>query len=219
MKNGIMKENSTTDSRTFSLRPVWRVIERTFFAALLAICAALLVITAWLAVDKFLLKSKIPSVAGYSVLVVGSGSMESTIMEGDLILIKDTGDYKIGDIITFFQEGDTIPTTHRIVLYDETGDERAYITRGDYTGEQDRKSVAEENIVGEVVATWHMLGLLLGWVTKGGGAVFVITVLVILALGIFLIKDESSRQLYLKKKEETAEHPDEEKVSVSDSAQ
>ena len=220
MKNEVMKQNSATDSRTFSLRTVWRVIEKTFYTLLLVMCAALVILTAWLAIDKFVLKSKVPSVAGYSVLVVGSGSMESTIMEGDLILIKDTGDYKIGDIVTFFQEGDTVPTTHRIVMYDESGDEMAYVTRGDFTGEKDRQSVAKSNVVGEVVATWHTLGLLFGWITKGGGAVFVIAVLVILALGIFLIKDENSRQLYLKQQEqaeEPAEAPAEETAVASDS--
>ena len=72
----------------------------------------LVVIASWLCFDKFVLGHQVPSIFGYSSLMVATGSMSGTIEEGDLIIIKDTGDYKIGDIVTFFQDGDTIPTTH-----------------------------------------------------------------------------------------------------------
>ena len=74
----------------------------------------LVVIASWLCFDKFILKHQVPSIFGYSSLMVATGSMSGTIEEGDLIIIRDTDDYKIGDIVTFFQDGDDIPTTHRI---------------------------------------------------------------------------------------------------------
>lgn len=124
---------------------------------------------------------------GYSSLVVETGSMSGTIEEGDVIIIKDTGDYKIGDIITFFKEGEKIPTTHRIVNIDDDG---GFVTRGDANNSEDIHNVYEDEICGEVVLTMHKLGLLIGWVGKGGGYIYILGFLLIVGLGIFLIKDE-----------------------------
>ena len=81
----------------------------------------LVIVASWLCFDKFVLGHRVPSIFGYSSLMVATGSMSGTIEEGDLIIIKDTGDYGIGDIVTFFQDGDTIPTTHRIYNIDDEG--------------------------------------------------------------------------------------------------
>ena len=181
-----------------SPRQVLAITKKVLFGLFMVFCAFLIVVTGWLAIDKFILKSKVPSFAGYSILVVATGSMEGTIMEGDLILIKDTGDYKIGDIITFAHEDESIPTTHRIINYSHDGTDM-FVTRGDANNTKDRRNVARDDIFGEVVLTMHGLGLFVGWLTEGGGFIYLVAAVLILILGIYLIKDENNRVLQLKK--------------------
>ena len=73
---------------------------------------------------------------------------------------KKTGEYKIGDIVTYIQEGDKIPTTHRIVDFKDGG---GFVTRGDANNAEDLHTVYEDEILGEVVLTLHTLGLVFGW--------------------------------------------------------
>ena len=195
-KNNAISEHSSDAKRNISPRAVWKGVKKAAVCVVLLFFAFLLVVTSWLAIDKLILKSKVPSFAGYSILSVATGSMENTIMEGDLILIKNTGDYKIGDIITFAHKDEVIPTTHRIINWAESGD-GDYVTRGDANNTEDRKNVAKEDVFGEVVLVMHGLGLFVGWLTEGGGYIYLLAIVLILALGMYLIKDENNRFLQL----------------------
>lgn len=156
--------------------------------------AIILVLTLWLGIDKFILKSPVPSVFGYATLTIKTGSMNGTsiIVEnkdpvqiniGDLILIKKTNDYKIGDVITFIHEGEKIPTTHRIIGYTDDG----YITKGDANNTKDSLPVSKEEVIGEVVGHYPKLGRFYLWI-KEIGWIYIAGALAILTIGGFLIK-------------------------------
>lgn len=145
----------------------------------------LVVIASWLCFDKFVLKHQVPSIFGYSSLMVATGSMSGTIEEGDLIIIKDTDDYKIGDIVTFFQDGDDIPTTHRIYNIDDEG---KWVTRGDANNSYDKRSITSDEIIGEVVLVIPYVGTFIDWAVEGGGLIYIIGIFLILGLGIYIIK-------------------------------
>ena len=147
----------------------------------------LVVIASWLCFDKFVLGHQVPSIFGYSSLMVATGSMSGTIEEGDLIIIKDTGDYKIGDIVTFFQDGDDIPTTHRIYNIDEEG---KWVTRGDANNSFDKRSITSDEIIGEVVLVIPYVGTFIDWAVEGGGLIYIIGIFLILGLGIYIIKGD-----------------------------
>lgn len=201
VKNEVVNETETeTSTRGASPQKVWCIARNVLMGLAIAICAIMLIVTVWLCIDKFILKSKVPSFMGYSTLIVATGSMESTISEGDFIIIKDTGDYKTGDIVTFAHEGDKVPTTHRIIDYAKDG---GYVTRGDANNTNDRVNVTEEEIYGEVVCIMHGLGLFVGWLSEGGGLIYLIAVVMILVVGIYLILDEKKRHLYLGEGENT----------------
>lgn len=187
-----LQENKVSNGAKISPRRVLAIVKKSLTALLLIACALLLVVTGWLAIDKLILKSQVPSFAGYSILVIATGSMQDTIMEGDLIIIKDTGEYKIGDIVTFAHEGEKTPTTHRIVDFADDSKE-VFITRGDANNTQDRVNVTKDEIFGEVVLVMHDLGLLVGWLTKGGGFIYVLAVILIFIFGIYLIKDDDKQ--------------------------
>ena len=160
------------------------VIKRVIWGILIAVFCLLCALTIWLAVDKFVLKSPVPSVFGYSALTVKTGSMSGTIEIGDLIIIKDTGDYEIGDIVTFLQNGDSVPTTHRIIGMDEKG---AFITRGDANNVQDALPVCKDIILGEVVKVLPEVGLFAEWV-QSRGLIYLVALLVILGGGTVFVQ-------------------------------
>ena len=93
--------------------------------------------------------NKIPSVFGWKPFIVLSGSMEDTIMPGDLILTKeiDALELKEGDVISFRTNKYTV-ITHRIInIVDEEG-ERKYYTKGDNNNSADSEPVCNDQIEG-----------------------------------------------------------------------
>ena len=162
------------------------IIGKVFAGIGAAILTFLVVVVGWLAIQKFVLHEPVPSFAGYSHLIVTTGSMESEISAGDLIIIKDTGDYKNGDIITFLHEGETTPTTHRIIY--TYGD--VYVTKGDANNTTDIRSVHISEVKGEVVSIIPNLGLFLEWIKSGGGLIYLVGVILIIAAGVYVIKKE-----------------------------
>lgn len=151
------------------------------------IVAFLVVVVGWLTIDKYILKSPVPSFAGYSHLIVVTESMsgDGGLEAGDLIIIKDTKDYKIGDIITFMHEEDTIPTTHRIVGIDEDGN---FVTKGDNNNTDDTLPVTMDEIYGEKVLVIENFGLFLDWIKNGGGLIYVIAFIVIIGAAVYVIQ-------------------------------
>lgn len=181
VENNENQENvETKSSKTKS------IIGKVFAGIGAAILTFLVVVVGWLGIQKFILHEPVPSFAGYSHLIVTTGSMESEISAGDLIIIKDTGDYKNGDIITFLHEGETTPTTHRIIY--TYGD--VYVTKGDANNTTDIRSVHISEVKGEVVSIIPNLGLFLEWIKSGGGLIYVVGVILIIAAGVYVIKKE-----------------------------
>lgn len=168
-----------------------------------SILGLLVFISIWLCVDKFIVKSKVPSFLGVSALRVETGSMTGTINEGDVIIIAKTNKYKIGDIVTYIQDGDKLPTTHRIVLYE--GD-NGYITKGDFNNTKDFDTVYQDEILGEVIFPIPKLGYVLDWFTTTEGIIYSIVFVVILYGTIYLWRlkekdDENKNEIDCEKKE------------------
>lgn len=184
-----------------------KIAQNVFWGIIWTLFGLLVVLVLWLAIDKFILKNPVPSVFGYSCLTIATGSMNGTsvmvdggdpvqVNIGDMIIIKDTGDYKIGDVITFLQDGDTVPTTHRIIGVTDDG----FITKGDANNVKDTVPVAREDVLGEVVGHYPQLGKFTGWI-KSEGWIYIVCGLAILALGGVAIKMESDNH----KKDDTYE--------------
>lgn len=106
-----------------------------------------------------LLHKDMAKVAGYALLEVVSGSMEPTIMVGDLIII-DTNckEYKDNDIITFRDINDAF-VTHRIISIDH--DKNTMITQGDANDSKD-EAMSTNAIVGKYVIKIPAMGKVMG---------------------------------------------------------
>lgn len=90
-----------------------------------------------------------PTIAGYQVKAVLSGSMEPTFQTGSIIAIeiKDKHSYyKKGDVITFRMDGKLI--THRITDVKTQNGQAVYKTKGDNNDGADRWTVTQQNVVG-----------------------------------------------------------------------
>ena len=169
-----------------SLKKVFDITKKVLSIVIWTLFGIVLTVVVWLAVDKFIIGSPVPSMFGYATLTIETGSMSGTIEEGDMILIKDTGEYKIGDIVTFLQDGDKIPTTHRIINYDSDGN---FITRGDANNAADTKPVTKDDIIGEVVEVFPKVGHFSNWV-KSEGWIYIVAILGILAIGFWISKPD-----------------------------
>ncbi len=177
-------------TRTKPKKSALKIVKRVLLIAGFTLLGLLVLLIGWLCIDKFILKSPAPSLFGYSSYTISTGSMSGMIEEGDVVIIKKTGDYEQGDVITFQHEGETTPTTHMIfeVLKDENGDVTGYITRGVANNADDLLPVTEDEILGEVVCTIPHLGLFFIWFKSEGGWIYFVGVVLIVAAGIFLYR-------------------------------
>lgn len=175
-KTGGTSENKNPRGRVFSA--IWRVM-LILLAVILAISACTL------AYDKFVKKSKIPSVFGYSVLIVASPSMTGSIEAGDAIIIKKSDSYAVGDVITYFPEDESFSVTHRIVRME--GDK--FYTKGDANQSEDSDPVLMEQIVGKVAVKLDKVGYFIEWLRSPVGIIFAATFIVLLIL-IIVIEDK-----------------------------
>ena len=175
-KTGGTSKNKNPRGRVFSA--IWRVM-LILLAVILAISACTL------AYDKFVKKSKIPSVFGYSMLVVASPSMTGAIEAGDAIIIKNSDSYAVGDVITYFPEDESFSVTHRIVRME--GDK--FYTKGDANQSEDSDPVLIEQIVGKVAVKLDKVGYFIEWLKSPVGIIFAATFIVLLIL-IIVIEDK-----------------------------
>ena len=120
---------------------------------LIVIFAIFLLISMYTVIQVKVLGNDYSSFFGYSLFEVQTGSMSGTIEAGDWILIKDTKNVKVGDIVTYRHSNDFI--THRVIeSYGGT-----YVTKGDANNTAD-EPIDQSQIVGKVVKTMAGFGFL-----------------------------------------------------------
>ena len=113
----------------------------------------------------FLVQSRLaggpPTVAGYRMYVVLSGSMSPEFDTGSLVAVNqvDPATLSQGDIITFGRSDGSI-VTHRIAGINTEGG-LSFITKGDANNVEDSGTVAPERILGRVSVAIPYLGRVL----------------------------------------------------------
>lgn len=102
-------------------------------------------------------QGEVPSVLGYSVLRLQTGSMEPEYKTGSIIITKkvDVNDLEKGDVISFYSTSLDISdrvNTHRVVdiIYDQSGN-REFVTKGDANELQDETPVLSSRVIGKVI--------------------------------------------------------------------
>ena len=120
-----------------------------------------------------LMGNKMPMPFGYGMAVILSGSMEPEMSVGDLIIVHESNDYVVDDVVVFQESG--ILITHRIVDIQE--DE--YVTKGDANNAED-KPIMVSNIVGEVILCVPGLGNLVNIIKSPIVSIVIIVIAMLL---------------------------------------
>jgi len=89
---------------------------------------------------------------GIGVLEIQSGSMESELSVGDIIIIKECENYEVNDIITY-QVNDEYLVTHRII--ERNGNN--FVTKGDSNNVADNEKVSKDKIEGKMICNSKLL--------------------------------------------------------------
>ena len=96
----------------------------------------------------------VPNVLGLRILSIQTESMYPTMKPGDMIFdtaVKDTGELKIGDVITYWTviDGERVLNTHRISEIYDGGGYLIFETKGDNNTVADPLTVHESEIIGQ----------------------------------------------------------------------
>lgn len=129
---------------------------------------------------------KVPSVFGFSVLQVKTGSMEPEIPVGGVVITRDIDPdkLKVNDVISFYSNDASISNevnTHRIIgIIESESGERIFRTKGDANSMADSASVFERDIVGKVIFNIGAVGGSALGVLRNPTVIFVFLVLPLL---------------------------------------
>jgi len=131
----------------------------------------------------------IPKLFKVEPSIVLSGSMEPTIMVGDVIYTKHNtaSAYQVGDIVVFRYENASKPSAHKIIAINEDG----IHTKGDNNENEDMVPLTPEQIDGRVVFIVPKIGYIIQKAqTKNGVAAVLVLVCVNFLLGFIDMSPE-----------------------------
>lgn len=134
---------------------------------------------------------KAPSVLGFSVFQVQTGSMEPEIPIGGIVVVHKTNpsSLKVGDIISFYSNDTKISgkiNTHRIIeIKDSDSGEKIFYTKGDANDSADTAAVFEMDLIGKVVVNFGTVGGSVLGVLRNPKIIFIFIVLplILITLG------------------------------------
>lgn len=99
---------------------------------------------------KFIKKDSLIHFNKYYVFQIASGSMRNVINVSDYILVKESNNYKVSDIVTYKDNNTYV--THRIVFKNN----KRIITKGDANNIED-EAITEDMIIGKYVGKLRIL--------------------------------------------------------------
>lgn len=135
-------------------------------------------------------KPSTPALFGYSILVINGDSMEDTIKDKDVVIIKKRPQYREFSIITFYLERNQsiIRVTHRIIDYDQNNN--IYYTQGDKSRflmtNDNIEQVSSEDVIGEVIAIIPWIGNILSFKLFQNKVFILILLIILLIITIIL---------------------------------
>ncbi|MDH6367504.1 MULTISPECIES: signal peptidase I [Breznakia] len=128
----------------------------------------------------------LPTPFGYGASVVLSGSMQPALEKDDLIIVKDTTNVSIDDIVVY-QDGYEL-IVHRVVSIDEDN----IYTKGDANGMVD-DPITKENIKGKVICSIPFVGAIINVMKHPLGTISVL-LLAFLLLEMSYAKEKQIKQ-------------------------
>ncbi len=174
------------------------------------ILAFVLLINLWIMFQANTDKDKVPSVFGYKPFIVLSGSMETDIRVGDLIITRevDPTTLVIGDVVAFRDPEGTV-TTHRIIEIVDCRGSNCFITKGDNNSSQDQQLVELSDVEGIYIGRIPGVGNMLKSMSEPTTIIIVVLCITVIFAASFMLSNKkqiSQEQLefleYKRKKEQ-----------------
>lgn len=160
---------------------------KKFFLTLTNIISVLLIAASVviLCLVVFTKQGETPSLGGYTVFRITTGSMKPAYDTDTLILVKktDPSEIQVGDVISFYSADpalDGAVNTHRVTETEQDGTKWRYTTKGDANNVPDQYGTDSDALIGKVVASSLLLGKLARLVSNP--LVFIPVILIPLAL-------------------------------------
>ena len=160
---------------------------KKFFLTLINILSVLVIAAAVvvLCLVVFTKQGETPSLGGYTVFRITTGSMKPVYDVDTLILVKktDPSEIQVGDVISFYSADpalDGAVNTHRVIAVEQDGEEWNYTTQGDANNTPDQYGTDSRALIGKVVASSLVLGKLARLVSNP--LVFIPVILIPLAV-------------------------------------
>lgn len=113
--------------------------------------------------------------------IVQSGSMEPTIMTGDVIFAVPQKTYYPNQIVTFRGEDGRV-VTHRLMKKSGSDSDPRFITKGDANRTEDSDQIGVEQIIGKVVFTLPKMGFVIAYTRTPAGLILMVVVPVTIVL-------------------------------------
>lgn len=183
-------------------KSVGHIILSIIGTILCIILIPVLIINSILIIKGIANDKEVPQLGGYYPMIVLSGSMEDTIMTGDLIIGKSAkiDEIKEGDIISFYDGSSVV--THRVISIDVIEGEKMLTTKGDANNSADPKKVTKDNLIGKYVKLFPGLGdkAMFMQSTKG------LIICVICPIVVFVLYDVLRRKKYTKQEKAETEN-------------
>ena len=166
-------------------------IKKAISIIVILILIPILLISIVILVDSHTHPNEVPSFWGWKPFIVLSGSMETQISAGDIVVVKeiDTNELKKGDIIAF-KDGNIV-ITHRIDEVTEIDGKTQYITKGDNNNTQDIGYVSPEQIEGVFKFKVSRLGNLAMFIQTPLGMIVCLSIPIII---IILLQTADSKK-------------------------
>ena len=166
-----------------------KIIQNVVRVLLLFVISLIIGITVYSFNVKSLKGDQMPMPFKIGISVVLTGSMEPTISVNDLIIVKETNDYEVGDIVVFQDHSSLV--VHKIIRID--GEE--IVTKGDANDTED-SPINIKQIKGEVVSIIPVLGLIVKFIKSPIGIVLILAgAIVLLRLSYKKEKEEKDSDL------------------------
>lgn len=162
---------------------------------ILLILIPILFVSGVILINSYVHPDKVPSFFGWKPFIVLSGSMETQISVGDIVIMKeiDTSQLKKGDIIAF--KTNDIVITHRIDdIIEENGNVK-YITKGDNNNTRDEGTVLPEQVEGIFICNIHRLGNLAIFIQTPIGMIICLSIPIILIIIIGIADSKKNAEV------------------------
>ena len=182
----------------------YQSVSNWIFAIVVTILLAILAINIHITLQAKNDENTVPNVFGYKPFIVLSGSMETQIHIGDLIITKivDPSTLKMDDVIAFRDAEDTV-TTHRIINIIEKDGIKYFVTKGDNNNSQDQNLVELEDVEGIYITRIPYVGNVLNEIAKPANAVIIVLGISIIFVILF---NRSNKKLRLEEEKEFLEY-------------